>query len=303
MPAVPLTMRVALFQNHNAGEKSYSSGHVVALLRRAGYETRCFEYPDELDDPRALSAGEFIVIAGGDGSVGRALRRFDGCGVTLAFLPTGTANNIAETLGIRGSLEAIIRGWKKGARRPFDLGMIDGIPKPQTFVESVGVGLIARSIEIFHELYDGVDLRGEAREVRLRRDRLIVAALSHTVDPVTARVGGAKTSRRFLMLEAMNIPRAGPGIPISAKIKPTDGWLDLVRVGAAGREALEKTMKAPSVYGAKTQEPKHARFRRCVLELSPGPLRIDDVLVTLKRRTRIEFSIKRGAVKVLVPRL
>ena len=50
---------------------------------------------------------------GGDGTVGRVTRRMVGRGVPITVLPSGTANNIARSLGlIERPFEELIRGWE-----------------------------------------------------------------------------------------------------------------------------------------------------------------------------------------------
>jgi diacylglycerol kinase family enzyme len=58
--------------------------------------------------------------------------------IPIAILPLGTANNIAKTLGIRGSAEQLIAAIPTAVRRAFDLGVIGGPGLDARFLEGVG---------------------------------------------------------------------------------------------------------------------------------------------------------------------
>lgn len=51
-----------------------------------------------------LESTDVIVAAGGDGTVSTAARAVAGRDIPVAILPLGTANNIARSLGIEGSI-------------------------------------------------------------------------------------------------------------------------------------------------------------------------------------------------------
>src|SRR5690606_1957409 len=80
---------------------------------------------------------ELVAVAGGDGTVRDVLIALAGTGATVGVIATGTANNIAHTLGTPvDDPEAAIALWSSAIGRPFDLprirtGAVDG-----RFVES-----------------------------------------------------------------------------------------------------------------------------------------------------------------------
>jgi diacylglycerol kinase (ATP) len=76
-----------------------------------------------VDDPstlpevvqQAIKDGmELLVLGGGDGTVSSVAAQLSGTGVVLGLLPTGTANDLARTLGLptnlAGACETIVRG-------------------------------------------------------------------------------------------------------------------------------------------------------------------------------------------------
>src|SRR5688572_33046215 len=94
-------MKATLIHNPGAGDnKTATVGQSEALLKEAGYKVR-YQSSKERRWHKALKkSADIIVVAAGDGTVGKVARRMIGKGVPLAVLPMGTANNISKTLGI-----------------------------------------------------------------------------------------------------------------------------------------------------------------------------------------------------------
>ena len=107
---------VKLFHNPTAGEGDHSKETLIKQIERAGYD--CSYYSTKKDGIEETTPGEADIVAavGGDGTVRklaaylleRPLRKKSG---PIGLLPAGTANNIARTLGIKGSNEEIINHW------------------------------------------------------------------------------------------------------------------------------------------------------------------------------------------------
>jgi diacylglycerol kinase family enzyme len=114
------------------------------LLADAGHEVR-YQSAKEDGRKKALKKdADLVVVAGGDGTVGRVTRRMVGRGVPLALLPSGTANNIARTLGqLERPFEELVRGWEAARRVKLDLPVAKGPWGERNFVEGLGLGLFA----------------------------------------------------------------------------------------------------------------------------------------------------------------
>ena len=83
-------------------------------------------------------------MAGGDGTVAGVTRRMVGRGVPVAILPSGTANNIARSLGLlKRPFEELVRGWRDARRVKLDVGIAYGPWGQRYFVEGLGAGLFA----------------------------------------------------------------------------------------------------------------------------------------------------------------
>ena len=70
----------------------------------------------------SLPAQGILVVAGGDGTVGRAAFEAGSAGRTLAIVPTGTGNDVARSLGLPLSPEEAIELVATADPAPMDLG-------------------------------------------------------------------------------------------------------------------------------------------------------------------------------------
>ena len=113
-----------------------------AKLELAGVElidAIAVDQPDQMDRIviDAISRAPMVIIGGGDGSLSTNIDHFVGKDTIFAFLPLGTANSFAKTMGMDTNLDAAIEVIANGRRRPIDLGVIDG----DYFVNAAALGL------------------------------------------------------------------------------------------------------------------------------------------------------------------
>src|ERR1041384_2641979 len=118
-------MRVALLHNSSAGTKDHSASELGAAIRRAGHQvlhvvTRVGDLSAALQELPC----DLVVVAGGDGTVGRAACELAGWGVPLSIFPLGTANNTARSLGLPSSPKRLARSWTEARRVSYDLGLV-----------------------------------------------------------------------------------------------------------------------------------------------------------------------------------
>lgn len=90
-------------------------------------------------------AVDFVIIAGGDGTLNLAIEALVETGLPLAILPLGTANDLAKTLEIPINLEAACRAIATGKKHYIDLGWVNG----KYFFNVASIGL---SVEITRKL-------------------------------------------------------------------------------------------------------------------------------------------------------
>jgi diacylglycerol kinase family enzyme len=304
-------MDVVLLHNPSAGNEDHSRAQLERLLKRHGHSSRYADVRRGLRDDQLLESGDCVVVAGGDGTVRKALIRLAGRKRPAAILPAGTANNIARGLGVAGTFDEIVDGWRNASPSKMDLGIAEGPWGRVRFVEAFGFGLVGRTMAILGEID-----HASAREVadtdeKLYRDMCVMAALAHEVEPIRARIGlrKEKTKDDFLLLEIMNIARAGPGLELAPDADPCDGWLNLVSVSAAERPQLVRGIQRHLAHRDRPHQMPSKPLRNARLSIDPCELRIDD-RVELRTedirklpggRAKVDISVDRGAVLVLAP--
>jgi diacylglycerol kinase family enzyme len=248
-------MRVTALYNPEAGEKRLTRQRLVALLEHAGYDATYLSakgdrWKDALDDP-----GDLVVVAGGDGTTAKVAKRLAGRGVPLAILPSGTANNVARSLGLDAPLDRLIGRWSDATPTPVDLGMAHGPWGEELFIEACGLGVFPRMLEI-----------AAAREKLTAAER---APLKWGIELMMELVGSSRAQRwsvtldgrdlsgDYIVLEAMNIQHIGGGIELAPAADPTDGVLDVIAVREEDRASFMEYLGEVKPIGGFAHRGKH----------------------------------------------
>jgi diacylglycerol kinase (ATP) len=290
-------MRATLMHNPGAGYSQPPREALMRALRAAGYEaayrsTKADDLTDALQDP-----GDLVVVAGGDGTVGKIARLLAGSSVPMAILPLGTANNIAVSLGIGGSLEEMVTGWARATRVHFRLGMARGPWGERAFVESIGGGFFVLGMR---EAERAPEEAFSGREERLQWDRRVLRSV---LERCTARewrldLDGDDLSGCYLLVEAMTTGLVGPNLRLAPSADPGDGLLRVVVVDEAHRAALLASLSEGAA--SPPELPVHAGTALRILGW-PSPLHVDDELCEGGDR-EVEASRREEAVEVPVSR-
>lgn len=309
-------MDVTLFHNAKAGDESFTPKKLIRLLKKGGYRAAYYPLKEALDDKKllkhALRGRKLTVVAGGDGSLRKIANRLADSHHAIAVLPLGTANNIASSLGIMGTPEEVIASWATARRAKIDMGVAEGPWGRKTFIEGIGLGLIGRSIAIIDDIDAASGRAFSTKEDKMHRDLCVMAALAHEMFPTTVKMDldGNKSVDDYLLLEVLNINRAGPGIELASAADPCDGKLDLVWASAQERKAVAQSIEkclSESRYRPLLTSRKIKRLR---LAVGKCELRLDDKVVlrsedfgkwTRDKRARIDIAVKPGAITFLLP--
>ena len=91
----------------------------------------------------ALRKAPMVIVGGGDGSLSSVVDFFIGTDVVFAFLPLGTANSFARTVGIPLDLDGAVNVIATGVPRRIDVGCING----DYFLNAAAMGLAPRVAE------------------------------------------------------------------------------------------------------------------------------------------------------------
>jgi diacylglycerol kinase (ATP) len=296
-------MDVVLLHNAKSGA-GWSRKELVRLVERAGYKPRYHPIKLALENPKLLERGEFVIVAGGDGAIRKTALALLGRDRPIAPLPLGTANNIVRSFDLPLQAEEIIDGWRKPIRKPFDVGVIEGPWGKRHFVEGVGLGLISRSITLIEEIDDIAVYELKKAKHKLHRDICVAAALGYEMRPLHADLSfdGRDVSDDFLLLEILNIRRAGPGVELAPHASPSDGRFDIVSVTARQRGRLIHTLKARLKDTKRIRSLTTRRARNLQLQINvPCEIRIDDSTIRVEADTRVAITMKPGALEFVLP--
>jgi diacylglycerol kinase family enzyme len=231
-------MRVTLLHNPGAGDDDHSGHALTSAIERAGHEVTYHSlgagWKEALANP-----GDLVVVAGGDGSVGKVFKEVATKDVQVTLLPVGSANNIARTLGIDDvDVERLVAGWEAGEIGGFDLGRASAPWGETLFAESVGGGIFG---EVLARASDVEDAAGEPdgeEKVELGLELMRDVIEDAPVQPWTISVDDERFTCELLALEVMNIGELGPNFGLAPQVDPSDGLLDVVRLDEEQRAPL-----------------------------------------------------------------
>lgn len=255
-------MRVALVHNTSAGKEDHSDADLTKALRAAGHEvTLVVSRVKELTAALQQSPCDLVVVAGGDGTVGRVACGLAGWQVPLSILPLGTANNTARALGMPQRPKKLAKSWHDATPVPFDLGLLSDGAWCARFSEAVGFGVFAQTIA--HAKRQPTSTSDVAQT--LKRDRKLFKSVAKTLAPrhYDIHADGQDLSGQYLLVEVMNVRYLGPRLDLSPKSNPGDGAFELLLVGAEQRDALVSAAKSGGLsdeHGLQAMHVAHARI-------------------------------------------
>lgn len=290
-------MKTTLFHNPSAGGDGDAPSReaLLAMLRQAGLDVAAHETQGDGLERGLAAPAELVLVAGGDGTVGRvaaalAARGGDGPQL-LAALPLGTANNLARALGPWPGPRHFAEGWRQAARRPLNVAVAEAEGWPaRRFVESVGFGAFARAVEHADETgEEGV----EAGRAVFRR--ILSGALPARVRII---VDGHAETVETLLVEVMNIALFGPNLVLAPAAEPGDAMLDVVTLHPDQRHAMLDWLRAP---GSGAPPVTARRGASVVVEWPGAPLRLDDTPLDDGAPPALAFHMAEEALTVLVP--
>jgi YegS/Rv2252/BmrU family lipid kinase len=264
------------------------------------HDTVQTERPGHAQDLAAAAAAYDVVVAvGGDGTVHEVLNGLMRIPAesrpSLGLLPTGSGNDTRRTLGVSTDLPQAVLELAAGERRPFDVGLCNGVYFNNSFAAGLDAKVTAKAVEY---------------KVTKKRDGLwlYLTALLHVLfkdlDSFLMRVtfdDGESTTIDTLIIAATIGPTYGGGFFITPDAIADDGLFDVCMIDPLGLP--EALVRLPFVIAGKhtRMRPVHmSRHRTVVVECdAPLPAQIDGE-VLLERR--YEISIVPAAVECIVPR-
>lgn len=310
--ATPATL---IYNGNARGTKRIPMNELDEALRAAGYDPVCHATAQAADLDPILAAAEGLVVAvGGDGTVRAVATRLVDKGIPLAIVPTGTANNVARTLGVEGPPKKLLEALAEPRRIAFDVGRVRHPWGADYFLEATGCGIFA---DVLYR-YDPAQGKSVLRAVGTLRDVLV----GYQPRELQVLMDGEDISGSYLGLEILNAKATGPRLKLAPGADPSDGLLDVVRVLPA--EGVPLVAYARRLLAEALEELPNVevrRGRRLEIAWNGDPLHVDEELRPVRDAAlealgplagmpptdvrgspdRIEVDVIAGALEVWLP--
>jgi diacylglycerol kinase family enzyme len=295
-----------VLHNPGAGEGETSKRELISQLEAAGFKcsyssTKHFRWEnigtqDKLD---------FLVLAGGDGTVrkvadGLLSRKMTEKKYPLALLPFGTANNIALTLGLSDSVERNVRGWRKGALKKFDVGVIDGLDQPAFFLEGFGYGLFPKLMHAMERKKHN-DIPDPKEKLQTALELLHEMVLTAPVKKCQLQIDEIDYSGEFLLIEVMNIRSIGPNLTLAPEADPGDGEFEVVLVTEKQRDHLAEYVKQKIAGEEVPFDFPLLKAKRLKISWDGKHVHVDDEYHKLEKPIDIRIEMREGLLEFLLP--
>lgn len=297
---------VSLLHNPKAGDQDHVKAELIKRIESQGL-TCHYASLKEKGWKRFASETVLVVIAGGDGSVREVLKELLTRSIldkplTVALIPSGTANNIAKTLGVPFDLDAFERNIQRWTPKQLDVGLIGKLGKVRFFIEGLGFGLIPTLMEKMKTVdFDSAHTAEDELELALEKLLEIVETCPATRAKVT--IDGQVYEDDYLLVEVLNIKSIGPNLVLASSADPTDGNFEVALLKRSNRKMFSTYLRRlrqqlPQMAGSVPWQTITAT-REVIIDSDSQTIHVDDELVTLKKRKKIEITIRAGIVDIL----
>lgn len=215
--------------------------------------------PDIVNNPPADC---LLVVAGGDGTIYHVVQKPECLHLKLALIPLGTANNLANTVGIPSDIEQAIDIIANGVLKRIDLAKAGD----RVFTQAAGAGFHASAFHIYGD---------HQRKSILDGTRAFFSALkAWEPQPIEVIVDGETFTQEAMQITVANTRVYGWRIPIAPDARVDDGLLDIVIIGSLSKlELIENAIKSMEGKGINSSNVKRVRGKRIVINpLSDIPI-------------------------------
>ena len=218
------------------GKAGRSIGKAGERLHAAGidHEVRVSSSAEDLEH-RAREAAEegvkVVAALGGDGSVGLAANGLLGTGAALAILPSGTADDFANSIGLK-NLDAAVRAIADANVVPIDVVRVTAGATTRHYVAIAGCGFDSE-----------VNEAANAMRIRLGGTGTYVAALIKTLSRFTPagfriELDDEVVEGPHMLVIVGNSISYGGGMKVTPDASIVDGMLDVCLLGALSKGAF-----------------------------------------------------------------
>ncbi|HYI42264.1 MAG TPA: diacylglycerol kinase family protein [Sphingomicrobium sp.] len=249
--------------------------------------------PDEMRPliRKAIAEGApMVIVGGGDGSLSTTIDDFLCSDTVFAFLPLGTANSFAKTLGVPIDLDGAIDVIANGRRKRIDLGFID----KDYFANAAAMGmspLIAETVP--HKLKKYLGMLGYALwairvAFKFRPFRLYVddGTKVHRVWATEARIANGTHHGGVELVESARLDSG-----------------EIVVQAVTGRSVFGLAWSwFATLFKLRAREATVTEFHGHELNINAKPPQMISIDGELSAKTPVRVGVARGAVWIAAPR-
>ncbi|GAC1309281.1 MAG: YegS/Rv2252/BmrU family lipid kinase [Vulcanimicrobiaceae bacterium] len=232
---------------------------------------------------------EYVLVAGGDGSMTSVVGEFAHTKSTLGVLPLGTGNSFAQSLGMAPTIEAAVETIVTGRVEHVDLGVVNG----RHFANFATIGLsstIARSTPNVMKKFLGPLAYAVSGVAPLLRSSSFKATVKWNNSDVTVR------THQLIIANG----RYFGFTPILPDATIVDGELSLFTTSGCSRWQVARMFVAFH-RGRQTMLEDAEYFSAPAIDVDAKPKQYIDIDGEAFGKTPARFSVDPKALRVLVP--
>jgi len=298
-------MKVAmLVHNPTAGDEEHSKKDLISMIEKKGYQ--CVYASTKEKGWKVKSHIDFLIVAGGDGTVRKIVKKLLKRKVLqktlpIGLLPLGTANNIAKALDISGTTEETIDSWQTAHRKKFDVGYVTYSKETNFFLEGLGFGIFPYLMQEMKN-QDKESIEDPELKMRAALELLHQIVLSYEPRLCTLEVDGANHSGKYLLAEIMNTRSIGPNLVLAPDADPGDGELEIVLIAEKHKEKFASYLKN-KLAGNEEEEYRYDTLKGKNIQISwqGTHVHLDGEIIKAAESTELTIELKEGLVEFLVP--
>jgi len=294
--------RARILHNPKAGDEEHSEHELIQMVESKGFKVEycSIKEPGWEKLNRKL---DFLIIAGGDGTIRKVTKRLLDRKLSdkrfpLALLPLGTANNLANTLGVINKPHNLIT-WQHSSRKSFDVGLIYGLKDVRFFLEGLGYGVFPSLMSKMKQ----VDKKmSDAPEEKLAMALKILKEVVTEYEPdlFEMEVDGVAHTGKYLLIEIMNTQSIGPNLILSPDADPGDGRFELIAIPESDREQLLNYIESKINGDEIENDFKRIICRNIKIKGDCNRLHVDDELIKLDKPAEIEIQLQDRLLEFLI---
>jgi diacylglycerol kinase family enzyme len=289
-----------LLHNPGAGHGEHSVDELAAIVKAAGFKCTHDSVKEVGEDDINSDEIDFVVLAGGDGTVRKIAKHLLKEDLPIALLPMGTANNIARTLGLSDSTEDIVQSWKGANTKAFDVGRVYGMGKRRFFLEGVGFGVFPKLMkEMKNQKKDDID--NPEKKLKTAVQLLHDIVQTYKAKKCIIQVDGVVHEGKFLLAEVMNTRSIGPNLNLAPFADPGDGQFEVVLIPEERRNDFLKYLEAKTKGNEELTYFHTIRANKVEMFWKGTAMHIDDENIKMDKPMKLDIVLQEGALKFLVP--